>query len=411
MSAMKRFLVAPLLALAIVGTVSAEPGREYVGFAITGNNTLAVDLFRQVLRDSKRTDNVVLPAYAVSSGLAMTSGAAGPEVRTLMAAGARLPDEDILNPAYRAYNTTLTKQSGGSAGVNMNVGLALRGGGVRGHPLVFNDKFIALAENAYGLGKIRSDKAKEILAVGPPSPNDPVAPNIDGVAEAGPYPVALTVAGNFEGRLAAGFAADKDQMDFTLSDGKEKVKATMLRQHGRFDYAEVDGVQIVELPYPDRSIRLVLLMPKDPQAMAKLEQSMNIKTLPSTLNRVNPRDVEVILPRCEQLTSDLRLRPSLEKVGLSFTGPKPGDVALFLANLSNTSKEFYLSEVVARSEVKIDVDPMAPPNPPAVAGVPEFGKEKPALFKADRPFLFVIRDADYGTILYMGRVADPRKKP
>ena len=34
--------------------------------------------------------------------------------------------------------------------------------------------------------------------------------------------------------------------------------------------------------------------------------------------------------------------------------------------------------------------------------------EEPVQFRADRPFLFAIRDRETGAVLFVGRVADPR---
>ena len=34
--------------------------------------------------------------------------------------------------------------------------------------------------------------------------------------------------------------------------------------------------------------------------------------------------------------------------------------------------------------------------------------EEPKLLRIDRPFLFALRDRDSGTVLFLGRVTDPR---
>ncbi len=34
---------------------------------------------------------------------------------------------------------------------------------------------------------------------------------------------------------------------------------------------------------------------------------------------------------------------------------------------------------------------------------------EPVVFRADRPFLFLIRDVKHGTVLFLGRLADPTK--
>jgi len=44
-----------------------------------------------------------------------------------------------------------------------------------------------------------------------------------------------------------------------------------------------------------------------------------------------------------------------------------------------------------------------------VVGVTSMPMEPPPEFRADRPFVFAIRERATGAILFMGRVSDPRK--
>jgi serpin B len=45
----------------------------------------------------------------------------------------------------------------------------------------------------------------------------------------------------------------------------------------------------------------------------------------------------------------------------------------------------------------------------AAEGAPYRPRPKPKIFRADHPFLFLIRHRDTGAILFMGRVVNPGK--
>ena len=74
----------------------------------------------------------------------------------------------------------------------------------------------------------------------------------------------------------------------------------------------------------------------------------------------------------------------------------------------NGGKDLFISAVVHKA--MIAVDEKGTEAAAATAAVLEWKGEaaKPVVFRADRPFLFALRDGETGTILFLGRVSDPR---
>jgi serpin B len=72
-----------------------------------------------------------------------------------------------------------------------------------------------------------------------------------------------------------------------------------------------------------------------------------------------------------------------------------------------TSDQVHLGSVRQRARVSVDEK-----GTEAMAFVEEcivfFGASAPVAVRADHPFLFLIRHCETGTILFLGRVADPR---
>jgi serpin B len=68
----------------------------------------------------------------------------------------------------------------------------------------------------------------------------------------------------------------------------------------------------------------------------------------------------------------------------------------------------YISEVIHRTWVQVDEEGTEAAAATAVVLKLGAAMRKPVEFKADRPFLFAIRDTKSGALLFLGRVADPR---
>lgn len=74
---------------------------------------------------------------------------------------------------------------------------------------------------------------------------------------------------------------------FHVSANKS-IDVDMMRQSDRFDYAENDKCQVLSMPYTNYRVKMVVILPKDKNGLAKLEKEMTgsclLKLLESTTN-------------------------------------------------------------------------------------------------------------------------------
>ncbi len=69
----------------------------------------------------------------------------------------------------------------------------------------------------------------------------------------------------------------KDQ-DFHVA-ASQSVKAPLMNQHRHFQYAAAEGLQLLELPYGDGSLSMVVLLPTKVDGLAALEEKLTATSL------------------------------------------------------------------------------------------------------------------------------------
>jgi serpin B len=122
------------------------------------------------------------------------------------------------------------------------------------------------------------------------------------------------------------------------------------------------------------------------------------------VSRLAPHRVVVGLPKF-QLSAGFELKAVLSALGmpLAFT---PGSADF--SGMDGT-RDLYLSAVVHEAVVEVDEEGTEAAAATAVVGIRLAARpEPPVTFRADHPFLFLIRDVRTGSILFLGRVANPR---
>ena len=182
------------------------------------------------------------------------------------------------------------------------------------------------------------------------------------------------------------------EQPFTLASG-EKVSVPFMARTEHFKYADVGGAQAVELPYEGRRFSMVVILPPAGAAAALPE---------GLLAALDGRKVAVLLPRF-RFETGLRLDETLAAMGMKSAFGRDADFSGMTGG-----KDLFISAVVHKA--MIAVDEKGTEAAAATAAVLEWKGEaaNPVVFRADRPFLFALRDGETGTILFLGRVSDPR---
>lgn len=164
-------------------------------------------------------------------------------------------------------------------------------------------------------------------------------------------------------------------------------------------YAEGDGYQAVELPYGKGELSMLVVVP-DEGRFTELERSFDFRRLAGIDAALREGMVELFLPRWSA-SFDVDLVETLSALGLTlpfdagadFTGISPGNLWIG-SGVHAADIEVDEWGTVAAAATAIGFKTSLPPPPDAV-------------IRADRPFLYLIRDTESGTVLFLGRVVDP----
>lgn len=192
--------------------------------------------------------------------------------------------------------------------------------------------------------------------------------------------------------------------DFNLADGQQ-VPVRMMHRWAKFGYAEDERVQVLEIAYRRGTMSMLVVLPKDGAELPALERQLDNEQLEAWTAALRERDVQVFLPRAK-VSGDWQLAEVLAALGMptafsdaaDFSGITPG-------------RDLLLSRVVHQAVVEINEEGTEAAASTAVGLAPTSAplEEEPApVFRADHPFVVLVRDNATGALLFVARVADPR---
>jgi serpin B len=194
---------------------------------------------------------------------------------------------------------------------------------------------------------------------------------------------------------------------FHLLEGGART-VPMMQQVRFHRYAEVGGVQVLEMPYRGDDLAMTVVLPRAKKGLRSLEKGLTAARVSRWIGALDERRVRVILPRFQIHDSRIDLGEVLPAMGMRLAFDAEHADFSGMARPANPDEELHISDAYHEAFVKVDEEGTEAAAATAVVmGARGGPPPAPPEFRADRPFLFMIRDVASGAILFMGRVVDP----
>ena len=372
---------------------------------INANNQSAVAMYQQINEQPDQADkNVFFSPYSLSTAMAMMYAAAEGETKQQIQKTFHYPSMDILNPNSAALYNQFNKP-------NSDYKLATVNDLWMEQVLTPTKSYVDTVQRYYG-GQVTN-----LNFNGSPEPsrliiNKKIAQHtnqmIPELLPKGSIPssvvAVLTNAVYFKGDWKMPFEANStyEQPFYPLTGEPSDVK--MMNMQTDFGYSEDKQVQVVQLPYKGDDLSMLVVLPKSKGkvAMQQLVRDLSADKIKKWNKDLVTQEVNLSLPKFK-LTERYDMKGLLSEMGMPSAFKDKATFKLFDEPLAIKVDDVYHQAVVIVDEKGTE----AAAATAIVAVEASAPISQPVEFKADHPFMFMIKDNKTDAILFLGQVNKP----
>jgi serpin B len=372
---------------------------------VNANNQFAFDLYSELIKTEE--NNIFYSPYSISAALAMTyegaKGQTADEIKDVF----QFPGSNVLRPNFAAIYNGINEDNNE---YQLSTGNALWV--QKNYP--FLGDYMESVEKYYG-GKAanvdfigETEKSRETInSFIEEQTNDKIKDLIPAGVLNPMTRLVLTNAIYFKGTWEWQFdKSDTNEEDFKITP-TNIVKTDMMFMEpdkARLNYADLDDLQILELPYKGENISMLILLPTE--NLESIESKLTLDKFNAYKSEMKETSLDAIyLPKFEFDTKYF-MKDTLSNLGMPTAFSGNADFSGMTGN-----KDLSISEVIHQAYVKVDEEGTEAAAATAVImGETAVGPGSSKIFKADHPFIFIIQEKETGNILFIGKVVDPTKQ-
>jgi serpin B len=365
------------------------------------NNAFAFDLLPEL---SKKSGNVFFSPYSADTAMEMALQGANGATADQIIQALHLPSSEIaqagIEALYQLFQAApatagYTLSTANRLWINQNFGVL--------------ESFIDSEQNIFGASPQAVDFSNPNAAAN--TINNWVSAQTDGkIADLIPpgdlskfTGLVLTNAIYFQGTWVDSFNPTDTTESFQVSSTDTTMVQMMTQTNdlGFYSQSGPNGFQALELPYEGNNLDMLVILPTATD-LGQMEASLNPALFSKITSGLSVADVQVSLPKF-QLNETYDLVPALKDLGIKAAfNPITAD----FTGISETPS--YISAAIQKSFITVDETGTTAAAATGIVMMPTAVVLAPnAVFDADHPFIFAIRDNATNTILFLGSVTNP----
>lgn len=183
------------------------------------------------------------------------------------------------------------------------------------------------------------------------------------------------------------------------------VEAEFMAQTDIYQYLNDPDRQLemLRLPYKGRHFSMTIVLPYENRSLEKLTENLTAQNLQKLESNLQREEISVIIPKYK-FDYSTTLNDVLIRLGITEVFTEEASLPALSGGKNSTLE---VSKILQKAGIEVNEKGTLAFAATEIQLVSKFGIDETTEFKANRPFLFYIKDQESDALLFVGKVLNP----